>query len=136
MLKKGQISVEYLIIAGFVVFLVISILGIALIYSSSIEDRIKINQIERFADNVISNSEKVFFQGEPSRITITAHLPKGVENIQIISNELVFDVLLSSGSVRTSFTSSVPMEGSFSVDEGTKRFTIVASSTDVVITEG
>jgi len=43
--KRGQISTEYLIVISFITFVVLGTLGVAMYYSTSITDTIKINQI-------------------------------------------------------------------------------------------
>jgi len=138
--KRGQISVEYLIVVGFVTFIIISILAVALLYSSAISDRIRYNQISNFANKVISNAESVFFAGEPSKTTITAHLPGGVQSVTIVEDNgislLVFVVESSSGTSTTAFPSDVPIEpGILSNSEGTKRLEIIAGLNEVSIAE-
>jgi len=133
MIKRGQISVEYLIVVGFVVFLVISILGIATFYASGIRDEIKISQLSNFANKLTSNSESVFYAGEPSKVTINAFLPGGIKSISIIENSLVFEIETSSGLNKISFSSNVPLDSSstLSINEGLKRIEILAGE-DVV----
>jgi hypothetical protein len=138
--KRGQISVEYLIVIGFVVFIVISILGVAFLYAAGIQDRIKTNQLENFANKVISSSESVFFAGEPSRVTITAYLPEGVESVSVVDDNgyyLVFNVSTSSGLDVISFSSDVPLDTGtiISVDDGTKRLLIESRASKVLIGE-
>jgi hypothetical protein len=83
MKKRGQISFEYLMIMGFVVFIIMVLLGIALSYSTSISDRLKVVQIENFAKKIVASSETVFYAGSPSRSTILVDLPEGVKNITV-----------------------------------------------------
>lgn len=141
-LKRGQISIEYLMIVGFVMFLVISILGIALLYTASVKDELKFNQLERFAIKVISNAERVFFEGEPSQVTINAFLPSGVQSIYVdidVPNDeytLVFNLSSSSGESVIGFSSDVPMSlvsPGISTSEGLKRLEIKATTTEVTI---
>lgn len=139
--KRGQISTEYLIVVGFVMFLVTSILGVALFYTSNIQDRLKISQLESFADKVISNAEVIYFAGSPSRATITAHLPQGVHSITFQDNEyLVFDIATSSGENTISYKSNVPISGSLQPGEGLKRITLaigdVGGETTIIISDG
>ncbi|MCH7568388.1 MAG: hypothetical protein IIA87_03120 [Nanoarchaeota archaeon] len=128
--KRGQISVEYLIVVGFVTFLIVGILGVAFFYASGIRDEIKINQLNNFANKIISSSESVFYAGSPSKVTINAYLPAGVKVIEITSSELIFDIEISSGLNRISFSSNVPLDdtqgSSLSVSEGLKRIEIAA----------
>ena len=127
-------------ITGFVVFLVISILGIALLYTASVKDELKFNQLERFAFKVISNAERVFFEGEPYQVTITAFLPSGVQSIYIdeTNNEytLVFNLSSGSGESIIGFSSDVPIMLiglNISTSEGLKRLEIKAIATEVTI---
>jgi uncharacterized protein (UPF0333 family) len=133
--KRGQISTEYLIIVGFVTFLIISVLGLSLFYSGQVRDRIRFNQLNDFANKVISSSEVVFFSGEPSRNTITAYLPSGVESVIVLPNEIVFNVSSFGGLTVTSFQSDAPLYGSFSNTEGVKKVSIVANLSNVILGE-
>lgn len=139
-LKRGQISIEYLMITGFVIFLVISILGIALLYTASVKDELKFNQLERFAIKVISNAERVFFEGEPSQVTINAFLPSGVQSIYVDESNgeytLVFNLSSGSGESVIGFSSDVPVSlvsPGISTSEGLKRLEIKAIATEVTI---
>lgn len=140
--KRGQISIEYLIVVGFVVFVIIGILGISYFYSSGVRDQIKNSQLESFAKNVISNSESVFYQGEPSQVTVTAYLPDGVQSMYVFreaGNEdlLVFNLTGQNDDSVVGFSSNVPISisGSFSLSEGVKKMTIVAGQNEVAIQE-
>lgn len=133
--NRGQISTEYLIVVGFVTFLIVSVLGLSLFYSSQIKDKIKFNQLENFANKVISSAEQVFYSGEPSKTTITAYLPSGVEGVAVLSNEIVFNITSSSGLSITSFQSDVPLSGTISSSEGVKRISITAETNRVVLQE-
>ena len=130
---KGQISVEYLVIVGFITFIVIGILGIGLVYSESIKDRIKISQMSNYANKVISTSESVFYSGEPSKSTISVYLPEGIKGIEIIENNLIMSIQTSSGITKTSFSSNVPISGTLSPSFGIKKIQIVAEEDMVVI---
>lgn len=139
--KKGQISVEYLIIVGFVVTIVIAILGIALFYTSGVRDQIKSNQLDAFASKVTSNAEVVFYRGEPSRTTITAYLPEGVDHVWINKEpglddySIVFNFTSYGGYNLVAYSSNVPINitGEISPNEGVKRLLIVAKIDAVYI---
>jgi uncharacterized protein (UPF0333 family) len=132
--KRGQISVEYMIVVGFIIFVVLLVLGAALLYSSQIDDSIQIRQIEQFAAKVISSAESVKYAGEPSRSTISAYLPAHVRAIQIIGKEIVIDFITGSGLNRVSYLSKVPLEGEISPVFGVKKIRIVAMQDSVNIT--
>lgn len=134
-LKRGQISTEYLIVVGFVVFLVLGILGVAFFYTSITNDQIKVSQVSNLANKIISSSESVFYAGEPSKLTINGYMPIGVSSFEIMSNEIVVSISTSSGVTTMSFTSNVPLSGSVSNTEGVKRIEVLAQQDEVSISE-
>lgn len=131
--KRGQISTEYLIVVGFVTFLIISIMGLSLFYTSQIRDKVRFDQLQNFANKVISSSESVFYAGEPSRAVINAYLPAGVESIVISEGGMVFSVSSSSGLTVVEFQSQVPIYGSIGNLEGVKTISIVSNSTGIIL---
>ena len=68
MMKKGQIGTEYLILIGFIVFVLVTVLGIAVYYSSNVGDQIKFDQLQNFANKIIFTSDdfqKIFSTEQP-----------------------------------------------------------------------
>ncbi len=135
MLKRGQISTEYLIVIGFVVFLVLGILGVAFFYTSITNDQIKVSQVSNLANKIITSAESVFYAGEPSKLTITGYLPIGVNSFEIMSKEIVVEIATSSGVTIMSFSSNVPLSGSISSSEGVKRIEVLAQQNEILISE-
>jgi len=134
---SGQISLEYLIVVSFVVFVVIGLVGVAIFYTSGAKDKLRVNQLSNFANKLITSAESVYFAGEPSKVTITAYLPGGVESFEVLENSLLFGIRTDSGLTITSFPSDVPLNNviTFSLGEGVKRLRILASSDKVFINE-
>lgn len=136
--KRGQISTEYLIVVGFVVFLVMSTMGIALFYSSSAQDRLKSFQLDSFARKIITDAEAVFYAGAPSKATIQAYMPEGVHDVRIQDNYLILDISSSTGVNTVSFESKVPISFGgcpLTESEGLKKIIIEAESNGVTINE-
>ncbi len=136
-MKKGQISLEYLIVVGFVVFVVIVMTGVAIFYTAGARDRIKTSQLSNFANKIITSAEAVYFAGEPSKVTITAFLPEGVESFEIVQNYLVFNISTNAGTSSIAFPSSVPIDATsvISTSQGVKKIEIAANSQNVKITQ-
>lgn len=128
---------EFLILMGFLTFVIVTIIGTGFYYSSTINDRIKSSQVANFANKITSTSELVFYAGEPSKSTISAHLPDGISDIQIINNSLIITYSLSSGTNKISYSSSVPMVentlAQLSTSSGIKNIVIVANATHSVV---
>ena len=134
--ERGQISLEYLIVVAFVVFAVIVILGVSLFYTSSAQDQIKISQLSAFANKITSSAESVYYAGEPSKVTITAYLPSGVQNVQIAADSLIFTIVTSGGTNVIAFESDVTLNsGTLSFNEGLKRLVILAGADRVYVSE-
>jgi hypothetical protein len=136
--KKSQASIEYLMIVSFVTFSVIMIMTIALLYSSSIKDRIKATQVNNFANKIIATSESVFYSGEPAKATITCYLPESVRDIEITQNNIFITFSTSSGENKIGFQSDVPIsEGAniLSNTQGMKRIEVKAEAAGVVINQ-
>jgi uncharacterized protein (UPF0333 family) len=137
MKKKGQVSIEYLIVMGFVTFILIGVLSLAFFYSNNIKDRIKINEITNYANKIISTSESIFYAGYPSKTTITCHLPENVNSIEINSAEdsIIISIQTSSGISKTSFSSNVPISGSLKANAGLNKIQIEAGATEIIIAQ-
>ena len=133
--KRGQIATEYLIIISFVTFIIISVMGVALIYSSEIRDSIKSSQLDKLSDKIVSTSESVFYAGEPSKIEIQVYLPESVNNITISGKDLRFKFTNSNGESVRVYTSKVPLQGSISIHSGVKNLLISANQSWVDIHE-
>jgi len=142
--KSAQISVEYLIVISFVTFVVLTILGLALLYSSQIQDTIKFNELDRFTKKTISAAESTFYSGEPSRTTITAYLPRGVTEIYVDTNEnaIIIEIESSGGTSVIAYPSSVPIEMPNSPTDspitpsfGLKKILVEATATNVKISQ-
>lgn len=130
---KSQASVEYLIIVGFVTFAVIVILGMAYLYSNLIKDKIRMNQIETFAVQLINSAESVFFSGEPSKTSVRLYLPENIKSLEINSDGIVLEVSTNSGVNKRAFSSKVPLQGNISSTPGVKIISIEAKNNYVLI---
>ena len=137
MKKRGQVSFEYLIIMGFVTFIIVGILSIAFFYSNNVKDRIKINQMTNYANKIISTSESIFYAGYPSKATITVYLPENVISADVNSAEdsIIIAIQTSSGVAKTAFSSNVPISGALGTNMGLNKIQIEAGVTEVVISQ-
>lgn len=124
---RAQVSIEYMILIGFVTFGIVTIIIIALFYSAAVKDEIRNNQISVFANKVISESERVFYAGAPSKRTLYVYLPEGIQAIELKDRSLIINYTSRSSitSVKE-FSSNVNITGSIPISPGLKRLTITA----------
>ncbi len=133
MRQRGQASIEYLIIVGFVTFLVISIFLIAYIYTGNLQNKIKTNQLETFGNKVVTTAETIFYSGEPSKTTLEVYLPAGVTNITISGNNLIITYMAGASRGIRAYESKVNMTGSINPGPGIKKLSLEAKSDHVEI---
>lgn len=145
--KRGQISIEYLMIIGFITFVVLAVLGLAFLYTTQINDSLKVNQVESFANQLISSAESIYFAGAPSLTTINLHLPDGVSEVSVHDDTLgsgsflVIKVMTASGEnvmgfksrVKLQFVNPNPVLIPGETSSGIKRLRLEATSDQVII---
>ena len=135
-LKRGQVSVEYLILVGFLTFIIIGILGLSFYYSNSVQDQIKSTQVQSFANKLISTSERVFYSGKPSKATITAYLPEGIQSIEFYEGGIVIAYKTASGLNKNHFESNVQIFiNNIDLGSGIKKLEVTANETTAIITQ-
>jgi len=134
-LKKAQVGIEYMIIVGFVTLAIMSVLALAMIYSDKIKDRIRLNQVENFASQLINSAESVYFSGEPSKTTIWLYLPDGISELEILPNSIVITTHTSSGNNKREFDSKVPLSGELSTRSGIRKIILEAQESFLSIRE-
>ncbi|MEN9626753.1 MAG: hypothetical protein RL557_1081 [archaeon] len=132
--KKSQISIEYLVLFAFLSFVLISILSVAFFYSAAIKDRLKMTQVNNFANKIISTAETVFYYGSPSQATIRVYVPDGVNDILLSSEGMIITTQLNSGVSKMLFSSDTVLEGNMSATAGVHYVVIAAREDRVVIT--
>lgn len=132
--KRGQIGIEYLIIMGFILLTVLGLMALGFSYMGNIQDGIVMSQVSSLAEKIITTSEKVFYEGEPSKATIGVYIPKEVTEIQIIENSLLISTSTNTGLTKIAYSSNVPIKGNIDVD-GSRKIQIVAQENEINITQ-
>ncbi|MBW2981018.1 hypothetical protein KY360_06400 [Candidatus Woesearchaeota archaeon] len=124
--ERGQISLEYMAIVGIATMVAISLLAISYFYSKGTESTINTQQIDRVAKEIVDTAESMYYYGEPSRTTIKAYLPDGINEITVGPDELSFRVRTPSGETDIFYPSSVSLQGNISTEYGFHYITIEA----------
>lgn len=107
MRKKSQSAVEYLIIIGLSLGLILPTTYLFFRYSAQSKEQIIDSQINQAGNSIIDTAEIVYFSGKDSKIILELNIPKGIENVNIIgSRELVFTRVSEIGENEMVFFSS------------------------------
>ena len=112
MMRKAQASMEYLLVAGLIVLVILPSIYIFYSYSHRSNEEIRQSQLNKIGRGIVDAAEKVYYLGGPSKTTLDATMPEGIKNMEIWCNqELVF--FLADGSEisfksRVNITSEIP----------------------------
>lgn len=117
---KAQVSIEYLMVIGLLLTVMLPATYYFYQYSESSSDQISSAQIETFGRAIAINAAGVYRAGEPSRMTIQGRLPDNVVWLGLNSdwskkiNEVVFVTKSSEGELSEhAYPSKVNLDGFF-----------------------
>lgn len=125
-MKKSQISMEYMIIVGFVIVITIPMILIFSSQSTSIDESLISNQAALIASKIVDSAETVYYLGNSSKVTFKVNMPKMIHGVNISNNEVVFRIKQHNGISDIVKYSIVPINGTISKKAGI--FNIVVES--------
>jgi hypothetical protein len=131
--KNSQVSIEYMMIIGFVTIIIVPLLVIYHSFTQESSDEINSAQIDQLAKEVVDAAESVFYLGEPSQTTLKVNVPSGIVLASLSGNEMVFKIKTKAGNADIVRSSAVNISGSFPAKEGTYAVTVKAQSDYVQI---
>lgn len=131
MFRKAQISVEYMLIMGFVAIMTIPLIVIYYTYTTGSTDEIITSQVTQLAHKIVDSAESVYFLGEPSQTTIKVYIPKQITGASIDNKEVLFNVSTQSGNAEIVQVSSIILNGSLPIKQGAYFITVKALNTSV-----
>lgn len=133
-MKKGQVAIEYLMIVGFVLVVLIPGLVVYYNYTSSSQDKITTSKADKIAQEVVDAVDSVYYYGEGSQNTMTIDLPENVEYIYFEGKEMTIGIALENGDITEIVRASdVQMEGTIYNTPGKKDIIIKAFADKVVV---
>mgnify|MGYP001614875340 CR=1 FL=1 len=130
---KSQVSLEYLLIMGFVVIMTVPLIVLYYSYTLNSRDEIITSQVNQIATEIVDAAESVYFLGEPSQTTIKVYMPNQIVSASLDNKEIQFNVSTKSGVSEIVQVSSVQLNGSLPKEQGIYTLTIRANETRVDI---
>ncbi len=125
--KDGQISVEYMMIIGFVTVITIPLIIIYYNFIQESDAEITSTQISQIARKIVDAAESVYYLGEPSQTTLRINIPNGIVSANLSSGkEVVFRVRSGIRESDIVQTTSVNISGSLPAKKGAYAVTIKA----------
>jgi hypothetical protein len=128
---------EYLAVIGISLFLIIPMTIVFFQQSSSLENDITATQLEKIGLEIIDSAEEVYYMGEPTQKQIVIYIPKGVHNIYIYPEEILFNYTSPQSSSLLSLTTQLPLNltGSIQTYQGKHTLYIRAQTNHINISE-
>lgn len=127
--KEAQISVEYLVIIGFVTVITIPLIIIYYTFTQQSNEEITSSQISQISKKIVDAAESVYYIGEPSQTALRVNIPDNVLSADLSSGkEVVFRVRSGAGEADIVQTTSVNISGSLPTKKGTYVVTLKALS--------
>ncbi|MBI5149137.1 hypothetical protein HZA33_05655 [Candidatus Pacearchaeota archaeon] len=132
-MRRGQVSIEYMVIVGFTTAILAALIAIAYFYSSESKTEITANQIDAAARQIIDNARSVYYAGSPAKTTLDLTFPDGIKEITITPSLLTFIITIHGTDTTLSYTSKVNLTGSISPSPGLRHVSIEAKDGSVQI---
>ena len=126
--RNSQMSVEYMIIIGFVTVITIPLIIIYYTFTQDSKDEISSAQINQIAKTISDSAESVYYFGEPSQTNLKIDMPDNVVLSNLSNNEIVFRIRTRTGEADIVQSSLVNITGSLPVKKGVYTVTIKAKS--------
>ena len=132
--KEAQISLEYMILIGFVTVITIPLIIIYYTFTQESGDEINSVQILQIAKKIVDAAESVYYLGEPSQTTLRVNIPNNVVGTNLSTGkEVVFRIKTKAGEVDIGQSSSVNISGSLPINKSTYKITVKAKSNYVEV---
>ena len=114
MKKRGQFSVEYIMIVAISLLILLPGIYIFRNYAFESNDRLLENRLNEVANSVLLRAKKMHYFGPPSKSVVEVEMPPSISNM-FIKNQgteyyLGFTVLTSSGEKEFLFDSDIPIK--------------------------
>ena len=115
---KSQVSVEYLMIMGFVTLITIPLVFLFYKYTAESSDEIITYQINQIANKIADAAESVYFLGKPSLTTIKVNIPNQIIESSLQNREVYFKIKVRNGYYDVLQVSSVNITGTLPIRQG------------------
>jgi hypothetical protein len=111
-MKKGQSSIEFLIITGIGLLLITATAFAFINYTKGSSDKVQVQQVSSIGAAILEQVDTMYALGANSWITMDVVMPQDVTAMYTVNDEaLVFEVGTSQGVVKQPVFSNVPIRG-------------------------
>lgn len=134
--STGQVAMEYLIVFTMAFFMTIPLIIIFSVQTNNMQSDIAGAQLNKMASEIIDAAEEVYYLGSPSQKTLEVTFPRGLRDVVVEPNSLVFYMWGESYNYTHYEDTLVNLTGSLRSSTGVRPVKVIATSTGVMITDG
>lgn len=134
MQKRGQVSLEYLMLVAFVLVVLVPLVIYAYDTMEANKDSVHIVQAEQAGNTIVREAEAIYYLGPPSLSRFDVYFPDGLHEVIIASREITFRVHTQYGIDDIVLPSRVNLTGTLTPSIGMHRITVTAGP-EVLISE-
>lgn len=110
--RRGQSSVEFLVVTGIGLLMLTGVAMVYLSYTRGSSDSVRLQQVNAIGETILQQASRVYGLGSNSWISVDVSMPEGVQDVYTVENNtLVFDVSTSNGIVSQPVFSTIPIFG-------------------------
>ncbi|MFW5991224.1 MAG: class III signal peptide-containing protein [Candidatus Nanoarchaeia archaeon] len=124
--KRGQVSLEYVLMVGIALMLLMPLMLIYINHQQTIKDDVNIIQSRKIVESIVDNSEKLHFIGSPAKTTLKARFPEEIQDINITNNRVIFFVRNQDTVITVYKYSDANLTGDLDPSPGMRRIVITA----------
>ena len=127
MVKRGQVSVEYLALFGFLLLIMSIVIVMGYYYAGVVQEEVTLSQTETLARELLSTAEEVYYMGSPARLPVKSYIPERVTNITTEGNILYMYVRQKNAGIqRIPFIANITMVGHINWAPGLRTIHVIA----------
>ena len=132
MVSKGQVSIEFLIIVGIAMLMIIPLTLVYFKQSETLNTDIAGTQADKIASEIRDAADEVYYLGPPSKKTITVYMPQEVTAISFYESSIIFNLSTASGHTELVKWSAANFSASSSLEatHGIRHITVEAVNVD------
>ncbi|MFH1589636.1 MAG: hypothetical protein ABIB43_03670 [archaeon] len=134
-MEKGQVSMEFLMVTGFAFLLIVPVLILFLTHTQDLNEDITAVQITKLGKELVDAADNVYYLGQPTKKTIQIYIPKFVESVEFIDNQIIISVDTGAISYTSIEIAASNITGSVVTNPGLHSIEIIAQSNSVIIQE-
>jgi len=134
--KRGQVSIEFITIFGFVFLMMIPLIVIFFDQSGAVQDAIASNHLRNIGIKIIDKGESVYYLGEPSKVTIKTTFPERIEYINFTTRTILIGYRTQDNNIQAiEVVAKMNVTGSLSTNPGIHYISIEASSGGITVSD-